>query len=306
MDSKKKRLLFVINPFSGKAEIKSYLADIIDLFIKYGYVVTVHTTQAVGDARELISSVSGYDLIVVSGGDGTLNESVSGLMENPSQIKLGYIPSGTTNDFASSLGISSSIMDSARDIMEGKVFWCDVGKFCEDRYFSYIAAFGAFTDVSYSTPQQFKNIFGRAAYILEGIKQLPSLKKHSLSFSANGFLNGSEISDEFIFGMVSNSNSVAGIKNYSGREVLMDDGLLEVLFVKAPKNALELQLLINDILAQNFSSKLFYSFKTDRITFSSKAPLDWTLDGEFGGSRSFGEISVRKQGLGIIINNQGK
>ena len=302
----KKRMLFIFNPYSGKQELKSFLPEIIDLFVKENFIIEIRTTQSKGDARNVIKSSreNGYDLILCSGGDGTLNEAVSGLMEGSLSTKLGYIPSGTVNDFASSLGISSDIMTAARDVLDGNVFACDVGQFCDDKFFSYIAAFGAFTDVSYQTPQNFKNIFGRAAYVLEGIKQLPSIKKQRLSFKAKGFLNEEKIEDDFIFGMVSNSTSVAGIKSNTKGSILMDDGLLEALFVKYPKNAIELQLLLNDVLTQNFSSKLFYSFKTDQLSFSSNEKIRWTLDGEFGGEISSGKIGVLKRKLQIIIGNK--
>lgn len=298
----KKKMLFIFNPHSGKAEIKNYLSDLIDLFIKAGFSIEIRTTQSKGDAREVIKShADDFDLILCSGGDGTLNEAVSGLMDANSGTSLGYIPSGTVNDFAGSLGISSDIMTAAKDVLNGKIFNCDVGKFTGERYFSYIAAFGAFTDVSYSTPQNFKNIFGRAAYVLEGIKQLPTIKKHRMTFSAKGFMGESEITDDFIFGMITNSTSVAGIKS-NKHSVLMDDGLLEVILVKYPKNPIELQLLINDVLTQNFSSKLFYSFKTDGFSFKSSEKIGWTLDGEFGGELTEGDISVLKRKLKIIIN----
>lgn len=292
-----KKMLFIVNPLSGKAEIKTYLSDVIDLFIKNGYSVNVHTTQSIGDAKVKAKNAQGYDIIVCSGGDGTLNETVCGIMENPLCPTLGYIPAGTVNDFASSLDISKDIMTAAKHIVNGNMFMCDVGKFNE-RYFSYIAAFGAFTDVSYSTPQQFKNIFGRAAYILEGIKQLPSIKRHKITFTANN----KTIEDEFVFGMITNSTSVAGIKTSDKHRIFMDDGLLEVLLVKSPKNPLDLQLILNDIITQNFASKQFYSFKTDKISFFSPEKTRWILDGEYGGEYNNCVIEAQKQALKIIVS----
>lgn len=289
-------MLFIVNPLSGKAEMKTHLCDVIDLFIKNGYSVNVHITQSKGDAKYMARRAENYDIIVCSGGDGTLNETVCGIMENSSNPTLGYIPAGTVNDFASSLGISKDITTAAKNIVDGNLFMCDIGKF-DDKYFSYIAAFGAFTDVSYSTPQQFKNIFGRAAYILEGIKQISNIKKHKLKFSANN----ETFEDEFIFGMITNSTSIAGIKTSNKHEIYMDDGLLEVILVKAPKNPLDLQLILNDVITQNFGSKLFYSFKTDKIQLSSQEKIQWTLDGEFGGEYNNCVIEAKKQALKIIV-----
>ncbi|MEG1448871.1 MAG: diacylglycerol kinase family lipid kinase [Oscillospiraceae bacterium] len=291
-----KKMLFIVNPLSGKAEMKTHLCDVIDLFIKNGYSVNVHITQSKGDAKYMARRAENYDIIVCSGGDGTLNETVCGIMENSSNPTLGYIPAGTVNDFASSLGISKDITTAAKNIVDGNLFMCDIGKF-DDKYFSYIAAFGAFTDVSYSTPQQFKNIFGRAAYILEGIKQISNIKKHKLKFSANN----ETFEDEFIFGMITNSTSIAGIKTSNKHEIYMDDGLLEVILVKAPKNPLDLQLILNDVITQNFGSKLFYSFKTDKIQLSSQEKIQWTLDGEFGGEYNNCVIEAKKQALKIIV-----
>lgn len=290
-------MLFIINPLSGKAEIKTYLCDVIDLFTKNGYLVTVYTTQYAGDARVKAKTAKGYDLVVCSGGDGTLNEVVSGIMENPLSPPVGYIPAGTVNDYATSLGIPKNVMKASKDIISGKHFLCDVGKL-NDKYFSYVAAFGAFTDVSYSTSQQFKNIFGKAAYVLEGLKQLPNIKTHKIKFTTKD----KTTEDEFIFGMVTNSISVAGIKTGEKKQVLLDDGLLEVLFVKVPKTPIDYQLILNDIITQNYASKLFYSFKTDKIKVSSEEKIGWTLDGEFGGEYNSCVIEAKKQSLDIIVN----
>ena len=169
MESKKK-MLFIFNPFSGKAQIKSKLFEIIDVFVKGGYEVIVHPTQAVGDGFEKTKELAPQvDLVVCSGGDGTLDEVVSGLMEVDQRVPIGYIPAGSTNDFANSLSISKDMVQAAKDIIEGNLYSCDVGAFNNDS-FVYIAAFGLFTDVSYETDQHMKNILGHC--------QMPCLYGH--------------------------------------------------------------------------------------------------------------------------------
>ena len=219
-----KKLYFVFNPHSGRAQIKGNLLNIIDTFVKADYDVCVYPTQKKGDATEKISkNASCYDLVVASGGDGTLNEAVCGLMNIPKAQRppLGYIPSGTTNDFAQSLNIPKNQLDACKNIVKGKEVFVDVGKFSKN-YFVYVAAFGAFTDVSYQTNQQFKNIFGYAAYLMEGLKRVGNIKpiKAKINVEDNFF------EDEFAFGMVSNTDYVGGFE-VASKDVSLNDGLLK-------------------------------------------------------------------------------
>ena len=296
-----KKVLFLINPYAGKGEIKNKLVDILDIFAKSGYEVTVHITQNSNEIPDIILKKGHmYDTIISSGGDGTLNESVTGLMRLNKKIPLGYIPSGTVNDFASSLNIPKNMINAAEDIVEGKIFKCDVGEFGDDKYFSYVAAFGAFTDVAYRTPQNIKNVLGKTAYILEGIKSLPSLKKYNITIKTNNI----EITDSFVLGLVTNTFSIAGIKaNSKKMPISMDDGLLEVLLVKAPQSLLDMQSIINDILLRNFSNQSFYRFKTNSLKLIGEEPVLWTLDGEFGGDVQEVDIKVKKQALPIIVSH---
>ena len=281
MESKKK-MLFIFNPFSGKAQIKSKLFEIIDVFVKGGYEVIVHPTQAVGDGFEKTKELAPQvDLVVCSGGDGTLDEVVSGLMEVDQRVPIGYIPAGSTNDFANSLGIPKNMDEAARVAVNGTPFTCDVGGFNGDT-FVYVAAFGLFTEVSYQTSQQMKNILGHAAYILEGAKHLMDITSYRMKASHDGEI----IEDEFIYGMVTNSLSVGGFKGISGPDVLLDDGLFEVTLIKNPKNPIELNKILAGLANRENDNELIYSFKTSELHMESEEEVPWTLDGEFGGSHT--------------------
>lgn len=275
-----KKLMFVFNPHSGKGQIRQHLMTIIDIFVKGGYEVTVHPTQAKNDAYEKTAArCDDFDVVVCSGGDGTLNETIKAIMTSNRRIPLGYIPSGTMNDFASSHGIPKDMQEAAQRITAGNLVTVDVGSFNED-YFTYIAAFGAFTDVSYETPQQMKNMFGSLAYIMEGMKRLNTAK----SYHVTVMHDGETVEDDFIFGMASNSTSVAGIKDFGGTEVKLDDGLFEIFLIKTPKNLAEFQFTINSLLKHELDAKCFISFKASKVEFHSDNDLPWTLDGEFGGN----------------------
>ncbi len=293
-----KKLLFVLNPFSGKAQIKHNLLKIIDTFVKAGWEVTVHPTQERLDAYETIRTrAHDYQMVVVSGGDGTLNEGVRGLMEIKKEMRpdLGYIPAGTVNDFASSFNIPKNMAEAAKNIVEGAPLSCDVGKF-GDEYFTYVAAFGAFTDVPYETSQQFKNLFGYAAYVMEGIKRLASIR----SCHVTAEYDGNTVEGDFIFGMVSNTTYVAGMKYNPDFEISLNDGLFEVVLIKMPSNPIEFQLTITELLRQDVSSAHFVAFKTANIRFWSEEAITWTLDGEFGGAHQEIEIQNKQNAVRFI------
>lgn len=295
----KKKLLFVFNPKSGKGQIKNRLLDILDTFVKSGYEVVAHPTQAKDDARLMIERhARNYDLVVCSGGDGTLDEAVSGMMESPVKVPIGYIPAGSTNDFAASLRIPKNMLRSADIAVNGKLFPCDVGGFNED-YFSYVAAFGLFTDVSYQTSQNLKNVLGHGAYIIEGAKRLVDIPSYILEVEVNGEV----IRDEFIYGMITNSTSVGGIKNMTGKDVMLDDGLFEVNLIKFPQNPLQLnEILTNLMMPKAIDTQYIYSFKTDHMILRCEnQAIPWTLDGEFGGNHRDVEITNHKQAVQFMV-----
>ena len=292
-----KKLLFIYNPLSGVGQLKSKLSDVLDIFVKAGYEVTVYPTQKYHGALEKTKSYTGdYDLVVCSGGDGTLDEVVSGMETREKKVPIGYIPTGTTNDFASSLHISRNILEAADTAVNGIPFACDVGRFNED-YFIYIAAFGLFTDVSYETKQSMKNILGHLAYVLEGTKRIFNIPSYRIKV----FHDGEEIEDEFIFGMVTNSRSVGGFKGIIGRDVIFDDGEFEVTLMKTPKNPIELNELLGAIVMKQINQERMYSFRSGEIRFESVEEIPWTLDGEFGGVHDHVLVQNKKQGLKIMV-----
>lgn len=281
-----RKLLLVVNPRAGKNELRGRLMDIIDAFVRGGYEVTVKTTQRAGELTKIVMQDAGrFEVIVCCGGDGTLNEALCGAMACEKTPVIGYIPAGTVNDFAASLNIPRDPVRAAEAIINGSVALCDVGRF-QDRYFSYIAAFGAFTDVSYQTPQENKNLLGRAAYLLEAIRRLPIIT----SYHIKAEWPDGVIEDDVIFGMAANSSIVAGIPLNAKMNISLCDGLLEVLFLKKPANLLEQQQVLNGLLWQEENNKMLYFFKTDRLRITATEPLAWTLDGEYGGEAQQAEI----------------
>lgn len=292
-----KKMLFVVNPKAGKARIKNYLLEITDMFIKAGYEVTVHITQDKGDAVNVVKDRENrYDMIVCSGGDGTLDEVVTGMAKSGKALPIGYIPAGSTNDFANSLKLPSNAKKAAKVVLEGEKFACDIGSFNRD-VFVYVAAFGMFTDVSYGTNQEMKNMLGHMAYILEGIKRLTALKSYKMKFSYGKTV----IEGDFLYGMITNSVSVGGFKNITGKNVALNDGQMEVTLIRHPKNATELNKLITALVEQDTESEFIYWFKTSKLKVESLEPVAWTLDGEFGGEHKKVQIEDFKQAMEIIV-----
>ena len=297
-----KKRLFVYNPRAGKEMLKPRLSDVLDIFVKAGYEVTVHPTQAYRDAYYQIKEyeVGKYDLIACSGGDGTIDEVATGMMKRREMgkdvVPVGYIPAGTTNDFAKSLHIPRKPLAAADNAVKGVPFPCDIGKF-NDSVFVYIAAFGIFTDVSYETDQAVKNVLGHMAYILEGAKRIFNIPSYKIKVEHDGEV----IEDEFIFGMVTNSRSVGGFSNMVGKNIVFDDGLFEVTLIKTPKNPIALQEIIAALLIEQVDTKHMYTFKTKKITFDSVEEIPWTLDGEFGGEQDYVEIENVQKAMEIMV-----
>lgn len=293
------KLLFIVNPRSGKAQIKNRLLDILDIFTKAGWETQVHITQAPLDARNKAAEAGGeVDMVVCSGGDGTLSETISGMMELEHAPVLGYIPSGSTNDFASSLHIPSNMKEAAANVMEGERFPIDIGRFANDRYFVYVAGFGAFTEVSYLTPQDKKNVLGHQAYMLEGVKSLVNLKSYRMKIEAEDFV----LEGDFIFGMVTNTISVGGFKGLVTQDVALNDGLFEVLMVRTPKTPMDLSNIISYMFLKEEQNEYVHKFKTSFLRVTSEEPVDWVLDGEFGGSHRSVEVENLSQKIEIMAS----
>lgn len=277
-----KKLLFVYNPKAGKAQIRGKLADIIDTFARSGYEITVYPTQKKGDAVEIVANRKpDYDLVVCSGGDGTLDETVTGMKESNFITPIGYIPAGSTNDFGGSLGLPKNMVRAAETIVNGKDFPCDIGAFNQD-VFVYIAAFGLFTEVSYETGQDMKNVLGHMAYLLEGMKHMAAIRSYHMKVSYEDKV----IEDDFMFGMITNSVSVGGFKRITGKNVKLDDGVFEVTLIKKPKNAIELNNIMVSLLNRDIDTDVMHCFCTDKLVCESEEPVAWTLDGENGGAHT--------------------
>ena len=263
-----KHLLLIMNPYAGQKNGKKYLADILELFCKAGYIPKVFITTGKGVGHTLARThAAETDLVVCVGGDGTFNEVVSGIICAGADVPIGYIPCGSTNDFASGLKLSKNILQATKDIIEGTSKTYDVGQFGE-RYFSYVASFGAFTRASYATPQNLKNALGHLAYILEGIKDLPKIRPVHMRIETEQ----ATFEDDYLFGAICNSTSLGGILTLNPNTVDMNDGLLELLLVKYPKNALDLNECVRCLQEQNYDSRM--------LTIHSAEEIDWTLDGE--------------------------
>ena len=295
-----RKILFILNPHSGKGLIRNYLVDIVDTMVKADCEVTIYTTQERADAtRKVFEEGALFDQIVCSGGDGTLDEVVTGMIEADLHIPLGYIPAGSTNDFANSLGIEKEMRLSCLTAVHGSPFPCDVGRFNDDT-FVYVAAFGLFTEVSYQTPQQLKNILGHAAYILEGAKCLRDIPSYIMQVEYEGH----RIQDEFIYGMISNSISVGGFKGMTGPDVKLDDGEFEVTLIRKPHNPIELNEILGCLTNLIDDSDMVYTFKTCDLHITSKDQVAWTLDGEFGGEHADVKIRALQKRIDILVDEE--
>lgn len=299
-----KQLLFIVNPVAGRTQIRSHLYDIVEIFANYDYEITMHPTLGEHDARDTVRKKGNqYDLVVCAGGDGTLDQTITGMMLGNIQTPLGYIPCGTTNDFAKSIGIPKDAVRAARRAVKYKPHAIDIGALhgieADDDandYFVYIASFGAFTDVAYSTPQDLKNTFGHTAYLMEAVKALTSLKSYHVTIEAND----RQITGDYIFAMVCNSLSVGGFRAIGARDVEFDDGLFEVVLIRYPQSPLELQSILNSILLDQDNEKYITTFKTDHIIFHSDDPIPWDLDGEYGGDHTDVTIDIHKKAINLV------
>ena len=299
---RRKKVLFIVNPRSGKGQIRNALLDIADIFIKGGLDVTLYVTQKPQDASRVVEKrAAKFDLVACSGGDGTLDEVVTGIVEVGSQTPIGYIPAGSTNDFANSLFMPKSMTAAASMIMEEQISHCDIGKF-NNQTFAYVAAFGLFTNVSYETDQDLKNILGHVAYVLEGMKQLFEVKSYHLKVTSDELT----VENDFIYGMISNSRSVGGFKNLTGKNVDMNDGLFEVTLITNPKNPLELQEIMTALLTAEDNTDLIYSFKSAHVVIESEEAVPWTLDGEFGGDQTRVEIDNLHEAMNLYLTSSKK
>lgn len=293
-----KKLLLIVNPCSGRAKMRGELLRVTEILSLGGYDITVYPTKAKGDATKRIERLKTkeFEKIVVCGGDGTLNEVITGIMTTSLDCTLGYIPAGTLNEWSTGLQVSKSIPTAAKDIINGQPVELDIGQFGE-KYFSYTASFGAFTEASYSAPQDIKNVLGQAAYFFEGVKSLTNIKPINLKFIADG----KEIEGSFLFGAISNSMSVGGIVKFKEAMVKLNDGLFEVLLIRNPANISEFQSIVDGIVRQDLSRKGIEFFHTSSITVDGSKNVSWTLDGEFAEGKPLIEIKNIKKAIKFIV-----
>jgi YegS/Rv2252/BmrU family lipid kinase len=271
-----KKLLFIMNPFAGQKKANKVLPEILMLFTEAGYEINISMTTGPGSATRLAAERGGRaDLVVCCGGDGTLNETISGLLMAQLHVPVGYIPSGTTNDFAASLKLSHNPIQAAKDIIEGQAVSYDIGKF-GDRYFSYVASFGAFTKSSYAVPQTVKNALGHTAYVLGGISELSQIRNEHVRME----IDGEVVEDDFLFGAICNSTSVGGILTLPPDRVDMRDGIFEVMLIRAPRNVNEITECILAVQNQEFNCGMITFLPARKIKITVDPFMAWTLDGE--------------------------
>ena len=296
-----KNMLLFVNPAAGRSEMHYQLMDVISRFTAAGYDVTCHPTQKPQDITEVIAERGErFDMIVTCGGDGTLNETVTGIMQLKHRPLLGYIPAGTVNDFATSLHIPKNIPDAVTNIIEGVPFSVDLGGF-NDRYFTYVAAFGAFTKVSYATPHASKQALGRAAYILEGVRSLTDIRP----IHVRAKTGDTEIEDDVILGMVTNATSVGGFKALDDSIVKMDDGLNELILMRAPKVLADYNAIVGALIARDFKPDHFHILQSDSVTLDFDVPVPWTLDGEYGGDTDHAVVINIPKPIRIMVPGEG-
>lgn len=292
-----KSMLFIMNPKAGRTTLKDCLVDVLDVFCKNDYAVRTYLTQSPDDAERIVCEEGNqYDVIVCAGGDGTLGNTISGFMNAGLKKPLGYIPCGSTNDYASSLEIPKKAVAAAEMLVKASPFSVDIGSL-NKRHFVYVAAFGVFSDTSYATPQNMKNIFGHAAYVLQGIKSVVNIPTYHMAVDIDGRI----VEDDFIFGMVSNSVSIGGFKSIMRKGVEFDDGLFEGILIKKISNPADLTRIVNALLTGDTNEKNMVSFRAKNVKLVSQDVISWTVDGEFGGDYREVEIHIHEKAVDLLV-----
>ena len=293
-------MLLIRNPRAGSYRAQNTFIEAAGIIFRSDYKTYLYSTQYPGDAARIVAQTGmEYDVVVCFGGDGTLNEVINGMMHLEKRPGLGYIPAGTTNDFASGLGLSKNIVEAARDVLNGNCVPVDIGSFNNERFFSYVASFGSFTKASYSAPQDMKNALGYSAYLLEGLKSIWDFQPYRVRVKSDT----KEVEDEFIFGGISNSTSMGGILKLNSSDVDLSDGLFEVMLVRNPKNLIQIQKLLHSVATKHYDNDQIAFFKTSRIEITSDKSIAWTVDGEFGGIS--GEYVIQNHHNAISIIKPG-
>ena len=291
-----KKLMMIVNPRAGRTRSRAPFYDVIADFCQAGYLVSLRHTGAQGDAVRIAEEAGDYDLVVCCGGDGTLNETVSGLLTLEKRPALGYIPCGSTNDFAASLHIPLQVQAAGRHILNTPPRWLDVG-YMNQRSFMYVASFGAFTKASYSADQSAKNDLGHLAYIIEGMKSMSTLRPYRMKVTADGQV----YEGGFLFGAIANATSIGGLMKLKEEEVVLDDGKFELLLVPEPKSAMDLQNLLLALLQQNYAGGGMIFLHTSHVLIETEEDLPWSLDGEYEPGAARVEIRNARQLLEMRV-----
>ena len=294
MENKKRNVLLIVNPCAGRTKSRAGTFDIVNKFSTNDYEFSIRTSTCQGDATNIVRK--NYDdkqLVVCCGGDGTLNETINGVMDMPNRLPIGYIPTGSTNDLATTLGIPTDINKATDLIMSGHTNSYDLGLF-NNRYFSYVASFGAFTKSSYATSQKMKNRLGHMAYILNGIGELKNIRAIHMKIEYDGGV----LEDDFMFGSVSNSTSVAGLFRFKPEDVKLNDGIFELLLVKKISLA-SVPIALGKVRAQQYDGKQIIFLRTSKVKITSDESVAWTLDGEYGGAHKTVMIHVLEKAVEI-------
>lgn len=298
------KALLIINPCAGKNSKRIGATDIINSFSGADYRFDVKTTRCRGDATEIVKECGAdYDVIICNGGDGTLNETVNGLLSLGKEVPVGYIPTGSTNDLAVTLGIPSDLTDAVELIKSGKKNTYDVGSL-NGRYFNYVASFGMGTQISYSTPQGMKNRLGHGAYMLNAfVLQFVPMLKSFRPVKMKIEYDGGVLEDKFYFGSLSNSTSVAGLFKLDNHDVYLNDGYFELLLVRGLKKNIEAIGMLKKVIKKDYDGEKIILLKTKHVKITTDEPMPWTLDGEFGGSHEVSELDVMHNAFEIFSDN---
>lgn len=291
------KLLLIVNPTAGKGKIRENLLDIVGIFTGEGWRTEVYVTRFRHDAARVAEERGEeMDLLVCSGGDGTLSETIAGLMKLRRPPRLAYIPSGSTNDLASSLGLPKKMTSAALNALRGETMRIDIGRFGGERTFVYVAGFGAFTEVSYETPQQTKNLMGHQAYMLESVKGLANIKSYHMTVESDEF----NAEGDFLLGLVTNALWVGGFQGLVPKGVALNDGLFEVLLIRTPKTAVEMTSVLSSVFTGGEYKEYVHRFTTSKLRVSCGEPVNWVLDGEFGGGHRDVEIEALRERIEIV------
>lgn len=294
-----KSIMLIVNPNSGKSKPKSMLFEIIGALSQKDCMVTTLITQKEGDAKDFALFAcedKKYDMIICCGGDGTLSETISGIMKSTAPLPLGYIPCGSTNDYAKSLGISEDYVEAAMRAVDGQVYPVDIG-IINGRHFNYIASFGLFTSVSYNASRNLKSMLGHTAYVLEGTKELTKIKTNHVRIETESGI----YEDDYIFGAVANSTSIGGIVKLDETLVSFNDGVFEICLVKKPKNPADLVNIIRGMMNSDFTFDCFEFFRASSLKITAPDDMAWSLDGEKAEPGSDIDINIIHSAVNLMI-----